>query len=106
MSIKYRIIKKDKKYRKDFQRTELQRRYLKFMRLQTIKQPFIKLDSRTKESQLIKYQKLLGNLPKTRFKNFCLLSGRGRGVYRDFKISRHQIKSNFQFLTGLRSSSW
>ncbi len=44
----------------------------------------------------------------TRLKNRCLISGRGRGVLRDFKMSRLQVR-DFGFrglLYGIRKASW
>lgn len=74
---------------------ERKKRYLKFMLCQKL--PFSLRNS---------YRKQLGGLPHRPITNYCLLSGRARGVYRTFKLSRHQIKKNFIFLTGLRTSSW
>ena len=44
----------------------------------------------------------------TRLKNRCLISGRARGVLRDFKMSRLQVR-DFGFrglLYGIRKASW
>jgi len=48
----------------------------------------------------------LQNLAPVRHGSICLLSGRAAGVYRHFRLSRHQIKQRFHFLTGLRIASW
>ena len=44
----------------------------------------------------------------TRLKNRCLISGRGRGVLRDFKMSRLQVRDmGFRgLLYGIRKASW
>jgi len=45
---------------------------------------------------------------RTRVRNRCLLTGRGRGVYRRFKISRICIRelASQGHITGLRKASW
>lgn len=53
-----------------------------------------------------RYIGALQELPRIKHINICLLTGRSRGVYRHFRLSRHQIKYRFPFLTGLRISSW
>lgn len=55
---------------------------------------------------LYKLQSEFQKLPNTKINNYCILTGRNHGVYRDFKLSRHQVKQNFKFLTGLRNSSF
>ena len=45
---------------------------------------------------------------KSRIKNYCIISGRSRGVYRDFKISRIQLRSvgSQGYIFGLKKASW
>lgn len=57
-------------------------------------------------------QKNLDKLPKdssfTRVKNFCIITGRARGVYKNFKISRiifRELALCGQ-LPGIRKASW
>ena len=54
----------------------------------------------------------LNNLPRNsslgRARNRCLLTGRGRGVYRFCRLSRIKVRelASSGFITGLRKSSW
>nr|QCI04300.1 ribosomal protein S14 [Anotrichium furcellatum] len=55
-----------------------------------------------------KFQKLPRNSMSCRQRNRCWLTGRSRGVYRHFGLSRHVIRemSHECFLPGIRKSSW
>jgi len=60
----------------------------------------------------LKFQIALHELPKNsspnRFRNRCKLTGRSRGFYRDFGLSRHVLReyAHQGFLPGLVKSSW
>jgi ribosomal protein S14 len=45
---------------------------------------------------------------RVEIKNYCILSGRARGVLRDFKLSRILLRKMGAkgFLSGLRKKSW
>lgn len=82
---------KQKIQRNLFKNTELERRYYKLLKLQATTVGFMPLRK----------------LPKVHIKNYCLLSGKARSVYsRKLRLSRHQIKAYFVYLTDLRISSW
>lgn len=53
-------------------------------------------------------QKLPRNSAKTRIRNRCWKTGRPRGVFRDFGLSRHVVRemSHQCLLPGVRKSSW
>jgi small subunit ribosomal protein S14 len=53
-------------------------------------------------------QKLPRNSSKTRIRNRCWKTGRPRGVYRDFGLSRHVFREMAHqcLLPGVRKSSW
>ena len=53
-------------------------------------------------------QKLPRNSAKGRLRNRCWLTGRSRGFYRDFGLSRHVLRemSHDCLLPGVRKSSW
>jgi len=57
-------------------------------------------------------QRCLLKLPRdsshTRFKNRCWKTGRGRGIYKDFGLSRHVLREmgNNGLIPGLRKASW
>jgi len=55
-----------------------------------------------------KLQKLPRNSSKTRIRLRCWKTGRSRGVFRDFGISRHVFRemSHQCLLPGVRKSSW
>jgi len=82
---------KEKKQRIKYKASEIQRRYYKLLKIQ---------------ANVVGFMPLL-KLPKVHIKNYCLLTGKARSVYaRKFRLSRHQIKAYFTFLTDLRISSW
>lgn len=53
-------------------------------------------------------QKLPRNSSRTRLNNRCLVTGRPKGYYRDFGLSRHVLREMAHqcLLPGLRKSSW
>lgn len=55
-----------------------------------------------------KLQKLPRNSMKCRFRNRCWMTGRSRGVYKDFGLSRHVLRemSHQCLLPGVKKSSW
>ena len=55
-----------------------------------------------------KLQKLPRNSAKTRIRNRCWKTGRPRGVFRDFGLSRHVIREMAHqcLLPGVTKSSW
>lgn len=55
-----------------------------------------------------KFQKLAKNSSKTRFKRFCWKTGRNRGYFRDFSLSRHVLRefAHQAKLPGLIKASW
>lgn len=55
-----------------------------------------------------KIQKLPRNSAKTRIRNRCWKTGRPRGVFRDFGLSRHVVREMAHqcLLPGVKKSSW
>lgn len=55
-----------------------------------------------------KLQKLPRNSSKTRIRNRCWKTGRPRGVFKDFGLSRHVVREMAHqcLLPGVRKSSW
>nr|YP_010156005.1 ribosomal protein S14 [Cumathamnion serrulatum]QQY85382.1 ribosomal protein S14 [Cumathamnion serrulatum] len=55
-----------------------------------------------------KLQEMPRNSMKCRHRNRCWMTGRSRGVYRDFGLSRHVFRemSHSCLLPGVRKSSW
>ncbi|MBI1347812.1 30S ribosomal protein S14 [bacterium] len=52
--------------------------------------------------------KLPRNSSKVRLRRLCALTGRPRGVYRKFKLARHQLRDMALdgLIPGLKKSSW
>jgi len=94
------LVEKDRKRRNLFKKREVKRRFLKAMK----RNEFLPLSVRLLAS---------GDLHKDKGRevsihNFCTVSGRPRGVLRDFKVSRMVFKemANSGYLFGIRKSSW
>ena len=96
------LVNKDKKRRDLFNKYEKIKRLYKFM------QQNIKLT----QNQRIHYSRALTFFPKdsskSRMKNRCIITGRARSVYRDFQLTRMQLRelASFGFLMGVKKSSW
>ena len=83
--------KKDKIKRSSYKQSELERRYYKLLKIHANNIGLAPIQTH----------------PKIQIRNYCLITGRARSIYsRKFRISRHQIKKMFTFITNLRSSSW
>ena len=82
---------REKKRREEYKASEYRVRYYKFIEIQ----------ARNLGYTMIK------TLPKKRIRNLCLVTGHSHGVYtKKFRMSRHQVKKYFTYITGLRNSSW
>ena len=70
----------------------------------------IKKSSRLQDSFYLhrKLQKLPRNSSPTRLHNRCLLTGRPKGYFRDFGLSRHMLRemAHTCVLPGIVKSSW
>ncbi len=55
-----------------------------------------------------KLQKLPRNSSPVRLRNRCLITGRARGYFKDFGLSRHVLRemAHQGFLPGITKSSW
>lgn len=56
----------------------------------------------------MKLAELPRNSSRTRYRNRCALTGRGRGYYRKFKLCRNQLRElgSFGLIPGLVKASW
>jgi len=98
---KVNVIGKDKKKRELIFRLELRRNFLKCI---------------IAHGSLSRYQSvalfLLNKLPKDssyiRQNNYCILTGRNKGIYRRFRLSRIQIRELLGqgLLPGYKKRSW
>ncbi|MSO13364.1 30S ribosomal protein S14 [Rickettsiales endosymbiont of Trichoplax sp. H2] len=99
---KVSIVQRNLKRQNLFKKNEKKREELKSIRndkTKTLEERF--------EAQ-ISLSNLPRNSSKTRIRNRCLLSGRGRGVYNKFKLSRiwfRKLASECK-LPGVTKSSW
>lgn len=95
------MIQREKKRQKLVKKYEIERKNIKNS---------IKLSSNFIEK--IELQKRLQKLPrnsaKCRLRNRCWMTGRSRGVYSDFGLSRHVLRemSHECLLPGITKSSW
>jgi ribosomal protein S14 len=96
------LINKDQKRRLLVNKYELKRKLLKSI-IYNLQLPkyvqflaITKLNSFPKESSIV------------RIRNRCVITGRSRSVYKDFKLSRMMLRSFALngFLTGITKSSW
>lgn len=74
-----------------------------------IKQEMRQTDSLSQKLALsLKLQNFPRNSSATRLTNRCLVTGRPKGYYRDFGLSRHVLREMGHqcLLPGLRKSSW
>ena len=55
-----------------------------------------------------KFEKIPRNAAPSRHRNRCWVTGRSRGFYKDFGLSRHVIREmgNDGLIPGLKKSSW
>ncbi len=66
------------------------------------------LDPEVRMAAIAKLQALPRNASPVRLRNRCEETGRGRGVYRRFNLSRHKLREFAMKgqIPGLRKSSW
>src|SRR5210317_1070107 len=95
------MIEREKKRIKLYKKYALKRTHL--LELYKNEENFnLKLDLHSK------LQKLPRNSSKTRIRNRCWKTGRPRGVFRDFGLSRHVVREMAHqcLLPGVTKSSW
>lgn len=95
------MIEREKKRFKLYNKYKLKR--TKLMKL------YQKADTFSSKLEIhAKLQKLPRDSSKTRIRNRCWKTGRPRGVYRDFGLSRHVFREMAHqcLLPGLKKSSW
>jgi small subunit ribosomal protein S14 len=68
----------------------------------------MKLSEEEREAARLKLQKIPRNANLNRVRNRCELTGRPRGVYRDFKLSRNKFRelANNGLIPGVTKASW
>lgn len=96
------IVNRDQKRRNLFLKNELKRVQYKSI----IKNFFISGDK--KDEYVTKLNKIKRNSSKVRVKNRCVLTGRGKAVYRFCRLSRIRFRelASRGLLLGVSKSSW
>lgn len=96
------LIKKDNKRRNIFKKFELKRLYLKYI----IYNNSISKEVRT--NAMILLNKLPKNSSSIRIHNRCVITGRPKAIYRDFRLSRMILRdyAHNGLLPGIIKSSW
>jgi len=96
------IVEKDKKIRKSVVYYELKRRVLKSIAYNQ------HISVRIRWQVMLHLTSIPRDSSKTRLKNRCILTGRGKGVYSSLKISRIVLRDLVCAgnITGFRKSSW
>ena len=99
---KISIIERNKKRIKLYEKYKNKRE--KLLKLASNK----KLSADEQFEARIKLSKIPRNASKVRIRNRCLVTGRGRGVYRKFKLSRIAFRelSSIGQVPGITKSSW
>jgi small subunit ribosomal protein S14 len=93
--------------KRQFRRENLVRRYYELR--QNLKNELKQANSfKSKLDLHIKIQKLPRDSSKTRLRNRCWKTGRGKSVFRDFGVCRHMVRemANNGLLPGVIKSSW
>lgn len=99
--MKFKRYKKDLKRRKLYEKTEFFQKVLKI---------FFLYSSAINIKLIIKkniYFKLLKNCFKSRIKNYCIISGRSRGIYGKLRVSRIVFRrlNNKGFFFGIKKAT-
>lgn len=68
----------------------------------------MKLSDEERDAARAKLQKIPRNANPNRVRNRCELTGRPRGVYRDFKLARNKFRelANNGLIPGVTKASW
>lgn len=100
--MKIKRFKKDSKKRQFYKKTELFQKILKFLFLY-VNNNILKLIVQKNQ-----YYKIYNNHYKTKIKNFCVVTGRSRGIFQKLKISRivFRLLGNEGLFFGLQKASW
>lgn len=100
--MKKHVLAKDKKKRNLYKKYELKKKILKSIVLNRN----VYIEKKNKVQELV--NKIPKNASITRIRNRCIVTGRGRGVYSFFKLSRLSFRelASFGFLPGIRKASW
>jgi small subunit ribosomal protein S14 len=96
------LVEKDKRRRKLFEEFEKEKLCIKSFSVDK------RLSLSTRLLYKLKLNEFSKNASKTRIKNRCVTTGRGRGVLKFFRMSRLEVRDlNLKgLLYGIRKASW
>jgi ribosomal protein S14 len=94
------LVAKDKKNRILYKQFEKKRILLKSIQVNNFLNFTVRGEAKNLLSNLVGY--------KSRIKNYCLITGRSRGILRRYNISRMLFKqyASFGYLKGIKKASW
>jgi small subunit ribosomal protein S14 len=97
---------KDLKYRKIFYKIEMKRIVNSFVFINLVSNPNLNL--KLKKNIFFKFYKQKHKRVATRLVNRCILTNRGRGTLRSFKISRSLFREllGFGIIPGYKKATW
>lgn len=106
---RYYIIRKDILKRKYFFKNEKFKILEKYLKL--VKYNYFFLNNYCLHDNYNYYFLIQNNFKNFNYSNLrskCLLTGRSRSIYKDFRLSRMQLRSlgSFGILNGVKKSSW
>ncbi|KAJ9155226.1 hypothetical protein NKR23_g1927 [Pleurostoma richardsiae] len=95
-------IIRDHSKRKAFEQFEAERQALRYIIRNTTLPPRTRAEAQLQLTQMHCYTR------PTQIKNRCVISGRGRGIFRDFKMSRYnfRLQAYEGNLPGVKKASW
>ncbi|ROW10515.1 hypothetical protein VMCG_01971 [Cytospora schulzeri] len=93
---------RDHTKRKVFEQFEAERQALRYIIRNTTLAPRVRAEAQLQLTQMHCYTN------PTQIRNRCLLGGKGRGIFRDFKMSRYnfRLQALAGALPGVQKASW
>ncbi|GAB7345918.1 hypothetical protein MBLNU457_4154t1 [Dothideomycetes sp. NU457] len=93
---------RDHTKRKVFEQNEVERQALRYMIRNTTLPPRTRAQAQLQLSQMHCYTR------PTQIRNRCIAGGKGRGVFRDFRMARYQFRMHALAgeLPGVKKASW
>ncbi|KAI5801411.1 mitochondrial 40S ribosomal protein [Peziza echinospora] len=95
-------ILRDQMKREAFAANEQLRQALRYISMNTTLPP------RQRAQAQLALTQMHAHTRSTQFKNRCIMAGKGRGVFRDFKMGRYQFRLNATAgnIPGVQKASW
>ena len=107
---RYYLLRKDiirRKYYFKFEQIRLILKFLKLNKFRLISNNFIRFIDPLQNLFNIQIN-FSNSLKLSTIRNKCIITGRSRSVYKDFRLSRMQLRhlASFGLLMGIKKSSW